>query len=98
MSIASLATPDQDSTMRRRIRLIVGWVAALVLYMVLQFGMAERGSYQSAALIDVAWTLASAVAALQCYQTALRFEGRRRLSWLCLAGASLAWLLGQLYW
>jgi PAS domain S-box-containing protein len=98
MSIASLATPDQDSTARRRIRLLAGWVGALVLYAVLQFGMTQRGSYQARALIDIAWTFAALVAAYQCYLTATRFQGRERMAWLCFAGACLIWLIGQVYW
>ena len=72
MSIASLATHDQDSTARRRLRLLIGWVGALVLYVVLQFGMTERGSFRAAFLIDFAWTLASLAAATQCAAAALR--------------------------
>ncbi|MDQ7249188.1 ATP-binding protein [Dongia sedimenti] len=98
MSIASLATPDQDSTARRRLRLLIGWVGALVLYVVLQFGMTDRGSFRAAALIDLAWTLASLAAAAQCYLTAKRLQGRERLAWLSFAGACLVWLIGQLYW
>jgi PAS domain S-box-containing protein len=98
MSIASLATSDQDSTMRRRIRLLAGWIGALGIFAVLQFGMTARGSFQAATLIDIAWTLAALAAAAQCTRTALRFEGRERLAWLCFAGASLIWLLGQAYW
>jgi len=98
MSIASLATPDHDPLARRRIRLLAGWAAALVLYAVLQFGMTERGSIRAAALIDIAWTLASVLAAHQCYLTATRFRGRERLAWLGFAGAGLIWFLGQLHW
>jgi PAS domain S-box-containing protein len=98
MSIASLANPNQDSIARRRIRLIAGWVGALVLYAVLQFGMTEPGSFRAAFLIDIAWTLASLAAAHQCAMTAMRFQGRERLAWLSFAGASLIWAIGQLYW
>ena len=98
MSIASLATLSPDSIARRRLRLLAGWAAALVLYMVLQFGMTEPGSFRAAALIDLAWTLASLLAAAQCYLTATRFRGRERLAWLGFAGAGLIWLAGQLYW
>jgi PAS domain S-box-containing protein len=97
MSIASLATPDRDTT-ARRLRLLAGWVAALALYVVLQFGMTERGSFGAAFLIDFAWTIAALVAAVQCYRTATRFQGRERLAWLSFAGACLLWLIGQLTW
>jgi PAS domain S-box-containing protein len=98
MSIARFATSDQDSTARRRLRLLIGWVGALALYVVLQFGMTERGSFHAAFLIDSAWTLASLAAAYQCAATALRLQGRERLAWLSFAGASLIWFLGQVYW
>ncbi len=98
MSIASLAPPEQDTTARRRLWLLIGWTGALVLYAVLQFGMTERGSFRAAFLIDFAWTLAALVAAQQCAQTAFRFRGRERLAWLCFAGAGAVWLLGQLFW
>jgi PAS domain S-box-containing protein len=98
MSIASLATPDQDTTARRRLQLLAGWVGALVLYVILQYGVAERGSFLAYFLIDFAWTLAALVAAHQCARTALRFQGRERLAWFCFAGAGLLWFLGQLYW
>jgi PAS domain S-box-containing protein len=98
MSIASLANPDQETAARRRLRLLIGWIAALMLYAVLQFGMTERGSFRAAFLIDFAWTLAALAAAHQCSVTALKFQGRERLAWLCFAGASLIWFAGQLYW
>jgi PAS domain S-box-containing protein len=98
MPIASLATPDQDSTARRRFRLLIGWIGALALYAVLQFGLTERGSFRAAALIDIAWTLAALAAACQCAATARRLHGRERLAWLSFAGASLIWFLGQAYW
>jgi PAS domain S-box-containing protein len=98
MSIASLARPDQDTTARRRLRLLAGWIGALVLYAVLQFGMTEPGSFRAAFLIDFAWTLAALAATQQCAQTALRFQGRERLAWACFTGACGIWLLGQLYW
>jgi PAS domain S-box-containing protein len=98
MSIATLASPDQDTITRRRLQLLSGWVGALVLYVVLQYGVAEPGSFLAYFLIDTAWTLASLAAAHQCARTALRFQGRERLAWLCFAGAGLLWFLGQLYW
>jgi PAS domain S-box-containing protein len=98
MSIASLATLNPESTARRRLRLLIGWTGALVLYVVLQFGMSERGSFRAAFLIDFAWTLAALAAAYQCFATANRFQGRERFAWLCFAGASLIWFLGQAYW
>jgi PAS domain S-box-containing protein len=98
MSIASLATSDQDSTARRRLQLLIGWIGALVLFVVLQFGMTDRGSFRAAFLIDSAWTLASLAAAYQCYATATRLQGRERLAWLSFAGASLLWFMGQVYW
>jgi hypothetical protein len=98
MSIASLATLNPESTARRRLWLLIGWTGALVLYVVLQFGMTERGSFRAAFLIDFAWTLAALVAAYQCTATANRFQGRERFAWLCFAGASLIWFLGQAYW
>ena len=98
MSIATLATPDQDPASRRRIRLLAGWIGALLLYAFLQFGLTEKGSFEAARLIDLAWTLAALAAAHQCHRTALRFRGRERLAWLSFAGASLLWLSGQIYW
>jgi PAS domain S-box-containing protein len=98
MSIASFATPDQDSATRRRIWLLAGWAGALLLFLVLQYGMTERGSERAAFLIDIAWTLASGAAAYQCGKAALRLSGRERVAWGSFAGASLAWCLGQIYW
>lgn len=98
MSIASLATSRQDSTSRRRLRLLIGWVGALVLYAILQFGMTERGSFRAAFLIDLAWTLGALAAAYQCHATAKSLQGRERLAWLSFAGASLLWFIGQIYW
>jgi PAS domain S-box-containing protein len=95
---ASLATTDPDSTARRRLLLLAGWVGALVLYAVLQFGMTERGSFRAAFLIDFAWTFASLAGAWQCAATGLRLQGRERLTWLSFAGASLIWFIGQVYW
>ena len=98
MSIASLATPNAESTARRRVGLLACWAGALVLYAVLQFGMTERGSPRAATLIDTAWTLASLAAAWQCAVTGLRFQGRERLAWASFAGAGLIWFMGQVYW
>src|SRR3569623_544938 len=98
MSIATLATPDQETTARRRLQLLLGWTGGLVLYVLLQYGMAESGSYLAYFLIDLAWTMAAFAAALQCARTALRFQGRERCAWFCFAGASGLWLLGQLTW
>jgi PAS domain S-box-containing protein len=98
MSIASLTTPNQDTIAPRRLGLVACWVGTLVLYAVLQFGMTERGSFRAAFLIDSAWTLAAVVAAYQCTITARLFQGRERLAWLCFAGASAIWLIGQLRW
>src|SRR5215813_12203994 len=98
MSSVSFATSDPESTARRRLRLLIGWVGALALYAVLQFGMTERGSFHAALLIDSAWTLASLDAAVQCTATALRLQRRERLAWLSFAGGCLIWFIGQVYW
>lgn len=72
-------------------------MVALGAYSVLIFGglVTDRDVQR---LTNVAWTIASLVAALASWQTSRQMTDRRRTAWRLFAAASTAWLIGQLIW
>ena len=98
MSVATLAPVNRSSMQRRRAVLVLGWVVALAGFAVLQYGVGFASSWATHFLSDMAWTVASLLAAAAAFHTALSLGGRQRAAWLVFGLASFVWFLGQLYW
>ncbi|MGH8179113.1 MAG: sensor histidine kinase [Steroidobacter sp.] len=75
--------------------LAYAWTAGLVLYCAAVLIAAERMVIW---INDVAWTLASILAALTCFQTARAVEGLRRRAWFLLTVGCTSWFVGQMHW
>lgn len=54
--------------------------------------------YATIALNDIAWALASLVAALLCGHVAFKLRDRERIAWLFFASGCSAWFIGQGIW
>lgn len=71
------------------------WLLGLIAYCAAIVFASERAG---AWINDLAWTFASALAALACFRTARRVKGLRRRAWLLLGCGCTSWFIGQLHW
>lgn len=94
MAIAVDQSPRQSRFQSRW--LVAGlWLAGVIVYSALIWLTADRAAYW---INDIAWTLASAGAALVCFRTARRVGGPGSKAWWLLGAGCTSWLIGQLYW
>jgi signal transduction histidine kinase len=80
---------------RSRWGLAFGWLACMLVY---GLALYVGGNETAVWINDLAWTLASAVAALFCFRAARQVEESRRRAWLLMAIACSSWFVGQLHW
>jgi signal transduction histidine kinase len=93
--MVTAAFEQQMSQARARWWIAGYWAAALVVYCI-AIGLAND---EAAMWInDIAWTLASAAAAIACFRAARLMAGARRRAWLLLATGCVSWFIGQLHW
>lgn len=94
MDIAASSSQSQ-SLLQSRWLVAVAWLAGIIVYSVLIWLTAGRATLW---INDIAWTLASAVAALVCFRTARHIEGAGSKAWWLLGIGCTSWTIGQLYW
>ena len=71
------------------------WLAGIVLYAVTIYFVTNDAALW---INDLAWTVASAAAALFCFRASRRVEPSRQRAWRVFGIACTSWLLGQLHW
>lgn len=90
-------TADRDSSSKGPRPLVKAWVAALVVHtLILSTGQVSNQG--AAAINDVAWTIASTLAAISSFRAAMSLQGPDRAAWLIFAMACAAWAAGQMIW
>ncbi len=89
------ASEPRQNGLRSRWVLAYIWIAGLTLYCAALLLVNKR---QAVWVNDLAWTLASAIAAATCFHTARFVAGPRRRAWLLLALGCTSWFIGQLHW
>src|SRR5215471_9224699 len=52
----------------------------------------------TAALNDILWTIAGAIAGIVCFVTASKLRENERLAWNLIATGCVFWMVGQLVW
>jgi signal transduction histidine kinase len=93
--MATAAIEQLTSQVRARWKLACYWAGGLVAYCI-AIGFADKDAAMW--INDVAWTAASAAAAIVCYRATALMTGARRRAWLLLATGCLSWFIGQLHW
>jgi PAS domain S-box-containing protein len=86
-----------DALWRGRMKRIGLGLAALLAFAIVQYGMTERGSPRALMLTDLSWAAIALFPVQQCFQSALRLQGRDRLVWSGLGIASACWLAARIY-
>jgi signal transduction histidine kinase len=71
------------------------WLAALTIYGGLLWLATDAATVW---INDIAWTLASAMAAWSCFHTARRLHKPNARAWWLLGTGCASWLIGQLCW
>ena len=93
----AIAATDSARTGASQSRWSVAYacLAGLIVYAVaLYFSTTERSVW----INDIAWTIASGVAAWACLRTSRIAERARRRAWLLLGLGCTSWFIGQLHW
>lgn len=92
-----LGPKEHDGSFRGVRPLVKIWAVALVLHTtIISSGIVD---YKTATFInDIAWTIASLLAAVSSFRAALSLQGRDRAAWLIFGLACTAWAIGQVIW
>jgi signal transduction histidine kinase len=85
----------QTSEARGRWLPTCAWLGGLVAYLTAILLASDRAAIW---INDLAWTVASALAAWSCLWTSRTVEPARRRAWLLLGLGCVSWLIGQLHW
>lgn len=95
---AAASGPIKHESSFRGVRpLVKVWAIALILHTIfITGGLVSRDT--TTIVNDIAWTIASALAAISSFRAAFALQGRDRIAWLIFAAACTAWLVGQLIW
>jgi hypothetical protein len=72
-------------------------MAGLLCYLLL-LTYGNLDSRATSILNDIAWSIASTLAAISSYRAARAVEGRERSAWLLFFAAASAWAIGQFIW
>lgn len=94
MEAAAKLTTFTEVT-RSRWALACAWLASMMVYGVAIYFATGEGALW---INDIAWTLASAAAAIVCFRTSRQVERVRQRAWRMISIACASWLLGQLHW
>jgi signal transduction histidine kinase len=94
---AVMTTTSQATAQRERSRWILAhvWLAGIGAYCLAIPFLEPRPLLW---VNDIAWTVASAAAAVVCWWTARRVESNRRRAWLAMAIGCTSWFIGQIHW
>jgi hypothetical protein len=93
--MVSAAFEQQTSHAHARWRLACYWAAALVVYCI---AIAVASEPVAIWINDIAWTAASAAAAIACFRATRLMTGARRRAWMLLGIGCSSWFIGQLHW
>lgn len=97
--MAALAESEHGASLaQRRATLLIGWTAAIAVFSILQYGVDFSDPWAGRFISDFAWTAASFLTMVQCFQAALSIDGRHRRAWFVFSFACFVWFLGQMYW
>ncbi len=82
---------------RRHTILAAAWIVGLLCYLLL-LAYGDLSTRATSILNDLAWSIASTLAAISSYRAARAVDGRERSAWLLFFAAATAWAIGQFIW
>jgi hypothetical protein len=88
---------EQERSSRGSAPIVKAWVAAVLLHGLI-IATGHVSEHTAIVVNDVAWTIASILAAVSSFRAARSSTGAERSAWLVFTAACGAWAAGQIVW